>query len=256
MLFDGLTVLQHRGQDAAGIVTSEHRRLHLRKDNGLVKDVFQHHHMLELRGHLGIGHCRYPTAGTSSCAEAQPLYTNYPHGICVAHNGNLTNAEELTEYMAERGRHVNTDSDSELLLNLFAEELTNHKAKLAGENGKNGDTANIQVAIFDAMTSVMKRCKGGYAGLFLINGVGLVGFRDPNGIRPLVFGCKRRQTTVLDTFDEDGVPLTPKHMEVAHQMLDYVMSSESVAIDTLGFKLVRYVQHNSDYPLGVTVAVF
>lgn len=96
MIFDGLTVLQHRGQDAAGIVTSEHRRLHLRKDNGLVKDVFQQHHMLELRGSVGLGHVRYPTAGSSSCAEAQPLYTNYPYGICVAHNGNVTNTKELT----------------------------------------------------------------------------------------------------------------------------------------------------------------
>jgi amidophosphoribosyltransferase len=96
MIFDGLTVLQHRGQDAAGIVTSEHRRLHLRKDNGLVKDVFQQHHMIELRGSVGLGHVRYPTAGSSSCAEAQPLYTNYPYGICVAHNGNVTNTKELT----------------------------------------------------------------------------------------------------------------------------------------------------------------
>jgi amidophosphoribosyltransferase len=95
MIFDGLTVLQHRGQDAAGIVTSEQGRLHLRKDNGLVKDVFQTHHMIELRGNVGLGHVRYPTAGSSSCAEAQPLYTNYPYGICVAHNGNLTNTEEL-----------------------------------------------------------------------------------------------------------------------------------------------------------------
>ncbi len=96
MIFDGLTVLQHRGQDAAGIVTAEKQILHLRKDNGLVKDVFQTHHMIELRGNVGLGHVRYPTAGSSSCAEAQPLYTNYPHGICVAHNGNLTNVEELS----------------------------------------------------------------------------------------------------------------------------------------------------------------
>jgi amidophosphoribosyltransferase len=123
-LFDGMTVLQHRGQDAAGIVTSERGRLHLRKDNGLVRDVFQQHHMEELRGNVGVGHVRYPTAGSSSCAEAQPLYTNYPHGICVAHNGNLTNTDELHSRMTKSQRHVNTDSDSELLLNLFAETLT------------------------------------------------------------------------------------------------------------------------------------
>lgn len=97
MIFDGLTVLQHRGQDAAGIVTSEQGRLHLRKDNGLVKDVFQTHHMIELKGNVGLGHVRYPTAGSSSCAEAQPFYTNYPYGICVAHNGNLTNTDELAK---------------------------------------------------------------------------------------------------------------------------------------------------------------
>ncbi len=102
MLFDGLTVLQHRGQDAAGIVTAERRRLHLRKDNGLVKDVFQQHHMLELRGNVGVGHVRYPTAGSSSCAEAQPLYTNYPYGICVAHNGNLTNTVELSKVVDDQ----------------------------------------------------------------------------------------------------------------------------------------------------------
>lgn len=102
MIFDGLTVLQHRGQDAAGIVTSEDRRLHLRKDNGLVKDVFQQHHMLELRGNFGLGHVRYPTAGSNSCAEAQPLYTNYPYGICVAHNGNVTNTRELTTELRDK----------------------------------------------------------------------------------------------------------------------------------------------------------
>ena len=102
MIYDGLTVLQHRGQDAAGIVTSEHRRLHLRKDNGMVKDVFQQHHMLELRGNVGLGHVRYPTAGSSSCAEAQPLYTNYPYGICVAHNGNVTNTRELTTELRDK----------------------------------------------------------------------------------------------------------------------------------------------------------
>ena len=102
MLFDGLTVLQHRGQDAAGMVTAERRRLHLRKDNGLVKDVFHTHHMMELRGNVGIGHVRYPTAGSSSCAEAQPLYTNYPYGICMAHNGNLTNTEELTRVIRDQ----------------------------------------------------------------------------------------------------------------------------------------------------------
>ena len=236
MLFDGLTVLQHRGQDAAGMVTAEHCRLHLRKDNGLVKDVFGAHHMLELRGHMGIAHCRYPTAGTSSCAEAQPLYTNYPYGICVAHNGNLTNTEELTVKLQETcGRHVNTDSDSELLLNIFAEHLTQQHRR----NNK-----NMEEAIFAAITQVMKECRGGYAGLYLVNGFGLVAFRDPRGICPLVFGCRKRtssSSSSSSSMDEEGIPRTPAQMEDAEKKYDYVVSSESVAIDTLGFQLIRYV---------------
>lgn len=232
LLFDGLTVLQHRGQDAAGMVTAERRRLHLRKDNGLVKDVFQTHHMLELRGNMGIGHCRYPTAGTSSCAEAQPLYTNYPFGICVAHNGNITNTDELTVMLKDTAdRHVNTDSDSELLLNLFAENLT--------KQTRGNHTLDMKEAVFTAMAAVMQQCQGGYAGLYLINGFGLVGFRDPHGIRPLVFGC--RKAVAVETVDEDGIPSTPACMALASNTLDYVICSESVAIDTLGFKLVRYV---------------
>mmetsp|Transcript_29023 Transcript_29023/g.35333 ORF Transcript_29023/g.35333 Transcript_29023/m.35333 type:complete len:538 (+) Transcript_29023:212-1825(+) len=208
MLFDGLTVLQHRGQDAAGIVTAEENgtRLHLRKGNGLVKDVFQAQHMMQLRGNIGLGHCRYPTAGTSSSAEAQPLYTNYPYGICVAHNGNLTNTDELAKFVRDKlQRHVNTDSDSELLLNIFADYMT-----------KSNNGEDIVETIFNAIGCVMEKCDGGYAGLYLINGVGMVGFRDPHGIRPIVFG-KRGQG-------------------------DYVMASESVAIDTLGFELVRDIK--------------
>jgi amidophosphoribosyltransferase len=248
MLCDGLTVLQHRGQDAAGMVTAERTRLHLRKDNGLVKDVFQDHHMLELRGNVGLGHCRYPTAGSSSCAEAQPLYTNYPYGICVAHNGNLTNTDELTQYLS--GRHVNTDSDSELLLNLFANELVTQETK----------DDNMVETVFNAITAVMAQCEGGYAAVYLINGFGLVACRDPHGIRPLVFGCRKSKSasgsgstangnggTVSgagvgeETFDDEGIPKTPASMDMAAKTLDYVISSESVAIDTLGFTLIRYV---------------
>jgi amidophosphoribosyltransferase len=228
LLFDGLTVLQHRGQDAAGMVTAERSlRLHLRKDNGLVKDVFQDHHMLELRGNVGLGHCRYPTAGSSSCAEAQPLYTNYPYGICVAHNGNITNTEELTIQLKDTAlRHVNTDSDSELLLNLFAEHLT-HQVMIMHDK-KDRDMKEV---MFDAMEKVMTQCHGGYAGLYLINGFGLVGFRDPHGIRPLVFGTRPATSTALDASSK----------VVSTKKLDYCFSSESVAIDTLGFQLVRYV---------------
>jgi len=225
MLFDGLTVLQHRGQDSAGIVTSHGGRLHLRKDNGLVKDVFHTHHMVELRGNVGLGHVRYPTAGSSSCAEAQPLYTNFPFGVCVAHNGNLTNTDELTVLVRDKlRRHVNTDSDSELLLNLFADSLVSGKGEiLAGaECGKGCDQGTID-AIFSACETVMNACKGGYAGMYLINGIALVGIRDPNGIRPIVYGSRKSSKV-----DKDGV-----------QLDDYCMASESVAVDTLGFNLVR-----------------
>jgi len=224
LLFDGLTVLQHRGQDAAGIVTLDsNRRLHLRKDNGLVKDVFQEHHMIDLIGNVGLGHVRYPTAGSSSCAEAQPLYTNCPYGICVAHNGNLTNTEKLTaEVLEQIQRHINTDSDSELLLNIFAEELTSRRSP----NRSNDHKDEIVDQIFGAVEQVMTKCEGGYAGVYLINGLGIVGFRDPHGIRPMVFGSRTSKNNVKGTKDSH----------------DYVMASESVAIDTLGFTLDRDIK--------------
>jgi len=232
LLFDGLTVLQHRGQDAAGMVIADRMRLHLRKGNGLVRDVFQQQHMTELRGNIGLGHVRYPTAGSSSCAEAQPLYTNYPHGICVAHNGNLTNTDALYERMIQKHRHVNTDSDSEILLNYFAESLNKHQRISVDDVDK--EKAIID-AVFDTCTDVMKECRGGYATVYLINGVGLVGFRDPNGIRPLVVGCR-------STDPEDyGKIWTAESMEQhsCAKKFDYCMASESVAIDALGFQLVR-----------------
>mmetsp|Transcript_1611 Transcript_1611/g.2986 ORF Transcript_1611/g.2986 Transcript_1611/m.2986 type:complete len:550 (-) Transcript_1611:1098-2747(-) len=231
LLFDGLTVLQHRGQDAAGMVTAERMRLHLRKDNGMVRDVFEQHHMTELRGNVGLGHVRYPTAGSSSCAEAQPLYTNYPHGICVAHNGNLTNTDTLYEEMTKKQRHVNTDSDSELLLNCFAEFLTKH------ESGTNGNKKSIVEAVFATCTDLMQQCKGGYATVYLINGVGLVGFRDPHGIRPLVFGCR-----ATDPADKGKKWTTESMQQAGNKKLDYCIASESVAIDALGFQLVRDVK--------------
>jgi len=232
LLFDGLTVLQHRGQDAAGMVTADRMRLHLRKDNGLVRDVFLQQHMTELRGNIGLGHVRYPTAGSSSCAEAQPLYTNYPHGICVAHNGNLTNTDELYEQMIEKQRHVNTDSDSEILLNYFAESLNKHQRISVDDVDK--EKAKIN-AVFDTCTDVMKQCRGGYATIYLINGVGLVGFRDPNGIRPLVIGCRSNDP------EDKGRTWTAESMEqhACSKKFDYCMASESVAINALGFQLVR-----------------
>lgn len=209
-IYDALTVLQHRGQDAAGIVTYDDGKLYLRKANGLVRDVFHTRHMQRLAGNLGIGHVRYPTAGCSSSAEAQPLYVNSPYGISLAHNGNLTNAEDLKrDLFLEDRRHINTTSDSEVLLNILAHELqVENKLKL-----DEGD-------IFNAVSRVHQRCKGGYAAVALIIGYGIVGFRDPNGIRPAVFGKR-----VSESGD-----------------VEYMIASESVALDALGFSVIRDIQ--------------
>lgn len=204
-LFDALTVLQHRGQDAAGMVTSQGGRLYLRKDNGLARDVFRTRHMKELIGNIGIAHVRYPTAGSSSMAEAQPFYVNSPYGITLAHNGNLTNVEQLTKEIYEADlRHVNTNSDSEVLLNVFAHEL-------AARNKLQPDKEDV----FATVSRVFERCQGGYAAVAMITGYGIVAFRDPNGIRPVVYG--QRQT-------EQGI--------------EYMVASESVALDVLGFSLI------------------
>jgi len=208
-IYDALTVLQHRGQDAAGIMTcDENNRLHLRKDNGLVRDVFHSRHMFKLKGQMGIGHVRYPTAGCSSSAEAQPFYVNSPYGISLAHNGNLTNAIDLKQDLYRDDlRHINTHSDSEILVNIFAHEL---------HQGKHPIDEND---IFDAVQSVHRRCKGGYAVVAMITGHGIVGFRDPNGIRPVVFGKRE---------SKNGV--------------EYMIASESVALDSLGFEMVRDIE--------------
>ncbi|CAM9203264.1 unnamed protein product [Phaeothamnion confervicola] len=211
LLFDGLTLLQHRGQaDAAGMITSDGRRLNMRKDNGLVKDVFQQQHMLQLLGNMGIAHCRYPTAGSSSCAEAQPMYTNFPYGICLAHNGNVTNTDELRAAIHREFHHINTGSDSELMLNVLAEELNKSKRpELRPED------------VFAAVAGVMRRCRGGYAIVALINGQGTVAFRDPHGIRPLAFGSRPSETAPGRT--------------------DWIVASESAPFDTLNFNLERDV---------------
>ena len=208
-LYDGLLVLQHRGQDAAGIVTSDGSRFHMHKNNGLVKDVFHTRHMRTLKGNAGIAHVRYPTAGSSSSAEAQPLYVNSPYGIVLAHNGNLTNADQLKDEMFKQDlRHLNTNSDSEVLLNVLAHSIIE-------STEKNVLTSDI---IFEATSSVFKRCSGAYAVVSMIANFGLLAFRDPYGIRPLVIGIKET---------EDGP--------------EYVVASESVALDVLGFKLLRDV---------------
>ncbi|MEC8803515.1 MAG: amidophosphoribosyltransferase [Pseudomonadota bacterium] len=207
-LYDTLTVLQHRGQDAAGIMTSDHGKLNLRKDNGLVKDVFRTRHMRRLTGQMGIGHVRYPTAGSSSPALAQPFYVNSPYGLSLAHNGNLTNTADLNRELYKTDlRHMNTDSDSEVLLNIFAHELSQKK-----------QIEPRPEDIFSAVEGVHKRCRGGYAAVVMITGYGILGFRDINGIRPLVFGSR-----------------------TSNGQKEYMIASESVALDSQGFTIERDV---------------
>ncbi|WP_153110821.1 amidophosphoribosyltransferase [Propionivibrio limicola] len=211
LLYDGLMVLQHRGQDAAGIATSEGNAFHMHKGSGLVRDVFRTRNMRALPGNMGIGHCRYPTAGSSSdSAESQPFYVNSPFGLILAHNGNLTNTAQLQEEMFRQDlRHINTSSDSEVLLNVLAHELQ--------ETAK-GFKLDLDT-IFAAVAGVHRRCQGAYAVVVLIAGYGMLAFRDPHGIRPLVIGTNE----------------TPEGTE-------YLLSSESVALDTLGFKTLRDVE--------------
>ncbi|MGZ5119309.1 MAG: amidophosphoribosyltransferase, partial [Burkholderiales bacterium] len=210
LLYDGLLVLQHRGQDAAGIVTAEGPMFHMHKGGGMVRDVFRTRNMRALSGHAGIAHTRYPTAGSAwSAAESQPFYVNSPFGIVLGHNGNLTNTQQLKSDLFRTDlRHVNTNSDSEVLLNVLAHELqeaaTNYKLDPA--------------TIFAAVSGVHRRCRGAYAVVAMIAGYGLLAFRDPYGIRPLVFGrCESGRGN------------------------EYLVASESVALDTLGFELVRDV---------------
>ena len=205
-LYESLSMLQHRGQDAAGISTCFEDRFYLEKGNGLMTEVFSATNMSRLLGNVGIGHVRYPTAGCASVAEAQPFYVNSPYGIVFAHNGNLTNVPDIIEGLFHTDmRHLNTTSDSEVMLNVFAHALT-----------RRGAVKPNEFDIFAAVEEVHRRCKGGYAVIAHIAGVGLVAFRDLNGIRPLVFGTR----------GENG------HTE-------YMVASESVALQVSGFKLVR-----------------
>ena len=211
LLYDGLQVLQHRGQDAAGIATTDGKRFFMHKGPGLVRDVFHTRNMRNLTGNMGIGHVRYPTAGAArDPAEAQPFYVNSPFGLLLAHNGNLTNTEELKReiYLTDL-RHINTNSDSEVLLNVLAHELQ------AASSGVRLDDE----AIFRAVARVHQRCRGAYAVIAMIAGVGLLAFRDPYGIRPLIFGRND---------SEEGAP-------------QWLVASESVALDVIGYRMVRDV---------------
>jgi len=205
-IYDALTILQHRGQDAAGIATLEGHRIHLYKGNGLVKDVFPSSELGKLRGLAGIGHVRYPTAGSDNFDESQPFYVNSPYGIVLGHNGNLINAAALKKELFDSDRrHLNTESDSEALLNVFAHEL--HRIGPAGMQPED---------VFKAVDTLHQRCKGAYSVIALITGKGVLGFRDPHGIRPAVLGYR----------DTD-------------RGREYAIASESVALDVLDFTLMR-----------------
>ena len=217
-LYDALTVLQHRGQDAAGIATTDGRTLHLHKANGLVRDVFDAPQMQQLVGRVGIGHCRYPTAGSAGSDEAQPFYVNSPFGIALAHNGNLVNTDALRqEVFEEDRRHVNTGSDSEVLLNVLAHELQAQNVLRIGPEH-----------VFRAIEGVHARSIGGYAVVAMVLGVGVVAFRDPHGIRPLVIGYR-------DTADGR----------------EWAAASESVALDVIGFRRLRDVAPGEGVVIGL-----
>lgn len=204
-IYDALTIIQHRGQDAAGIITSDGRRVHLRKSNGLVREALHKTDVQRLQGNMGLGHVRYPTAGTQSVAESQPFYVNSPYGLSIVHNGNLTNAQTLAEDLIRTDlRHLNTSSDTEVLLNIFAHELQ-----------RTGGVKLTPHELFAALRQVYRRVRGAFSAIALITGYGIVAFRDPYGIRPLIYG---KRITSLGT--------------------DYMIASESIALDALGYEVL------------------
>jgi amidophosphoribosyltransferase len=204
-IYDALTIIQHRGQDAAGILTSDSQRIFLRKANGLVREALQKADVQRLQGRMGLGHVRYPTAGSQSAAESQPFYVNSPYGLSIVHNGNLTNADCLAQDLIRTDlRHLNTTSDTEVLLNIFAHELQR--------------TGGIRLApkeLFAALRRVYERVRGAYSAIALITGYGIVAFRDPYGIRPLIYGKR-----------------------VTQRGVDYMVASESIVLDALGYTVV------------------
>ena len=219
-LYNGLTVLQHRGQDAAGIATIKDKTiLNIHKDNGLVRDVFDEDSMMHLSGNIGVGHTRYPTAGSYNYEEAQPFYVNSPYGIVLVHNGNIVNANKLKdEILNSDFRHLKTSSDSEVILNIFAHALEKNRSdKLTKEQ------------IFKAVDEVHSRVKGAYSVILMILGYGLVAFRDPNGIRPLIYGSKKNK---------------------------YMIASESVALDCLGYKVERDVNPGETIFIDVSQNIY
>tara|TARA_Y100001970_G_C14245607_1_gene867983 strand:- start:823 stop:2364 length:1542 start_codon:yes stop_codon:yes gene_type:complete len=232
-LYEALTNLQHRGQDAAGIMTADKEHLYLHKNNGLVRDVFDESDMSRLKGDMGIGHVRYPTAGSASQSESQPFYVNSPYGIGLAHNGNLVNAVELKKLVTEKERrHLNTTSDTEILLNVFAHELT--------KSSKDELTPDT---ILKAITKVHERCSGGYAVVALIVGYGIVAFRDPNGIRPLIIGKRMTQSGVERIVASESAAIDALDFELERD----VMPGEALFIDSKSNLYSHLLEHNESY---------
>ena len=219
ILYDSLIMQQHRGQDGAGIATTDHRMIYMRRRNGMLNDVFQEqHHLDSLQGGMGVGHLRYPTAGSEGSSESQPFYINSPYGIALAHNGNLTNVKELRAELTEkRRRHINTGSDSEVLLNCLAICLNESK-------GVEPDD------IFAAVSKLFKMCRGAYSVVALVVGVGMVAFRDPNAIRPLILGSRMGKLGKEYLLASESIALTANNFEVDHDLA----AGEVVFIDTRG----------------------
>tara|TARA_B100002052_G_scaffold192424_1_gene175439 strand:+ start:3359 stop:4819 length:1461 start_codon:yes stop_codon:yes gene_type:complete len=206
-LYDALIMLQHRGQDAAGITICEGENLHSRKSKGFVREVFTQRHFERLKGNYGIGHVRYPTAGGNSKEYAQPMYVNSPYGISLAHNGNLSNTKELAaELFNSDLRHISTDSDSEVLLNILAHEIS-----------KNNQKKPNPETLFEAVQATFKRCEGSINVVSIITGHGLLAFRDRHGIRPLTLGSRK---------NSDGTK-------------DYMITSESAAFSSSNYDIER-----------------
>jgi len=206
LIINGLNMIQHRGQDSTGIYTLDKDTFHSQKGIGLVNDVYTKDNIQHLTGKMGIGHVRYSTAGSISLEETQPLYINSPYRIALAHNGNLTNIEELRYILQKNNHTINTDSDSELLLNIFSLELQKKNNKL-----------DIKESLFDAIRNVMKICQGSFSALLLIHEVGMIAFRDSYGIRPILYGIKQNNSD------------NP----------NYLFASESVVLDNSNYLLVR-----------------
>lgn len=226
-LVDGLTILQHRGQDSAGIATIHENHYHMYKNKGTVSEVFNETTIASLKGNIGIGHVRYSTLETSDILEAQPFHTNVPFGISIVHNGNLTNTDELMQFMIQHNRYINSVSDSELLLNLFADQF----GKTSLPQLHTPPDVSISNRIFHSVSSIMQNCKGGFSVILMINRVGLVAFRDPHGIRPLCLGKSE--------------PIHPLRFgkRNVHEYNDFIIASESIAIDIMDSPRFSFVRN-------------